>query len=277
MFVMPCAIVALLSLYLSFLCFGLLVRTRSGPYGLCHRPYTLAYIKGFGSPIWHVYACLLLCFTLVLPSLILGLAKFDTLSGFVIVWLHSTPMRPCLDVTIWDALPWCRLLRAYPSLFHSVRWCACHAYLYHPLASYASLHACLHVHAWVLLASVSSILQHNEAMEIRSKPTFVPHGYHLLFVYFLTCLLAFLFIFASHLPYTLPYAMLAMSILLVCFMPFCYYLRIFLPLLVYWFLVFAFACMHMELERTELGHDLLGASKKGADASLPTWVERPCQ
>ena len=39
MFVMPCAIVALLSFYLSFLCFGLMVRTRSRPYGLCHRPY----------------------------------------------------------------------------------------------------------------------------------------------------------------------------------------------------------------------------------------------
>ena len=53
MFVMSCAIVALLSLYPSFLCFDM----------------------------------------------------FDTLSGFVVVWLHSTPMKPCLDVTTWDALP----------------------------------------------------------------------------------------------------------------------------------------------------------------------------
>ena len=57
MFVMPCAIVALLSLYLSFLCFGLLVRTRSRPYGLCYRPYTLAHIKGFGSSL---FSCLYL-------------------------------------------------------------------------------------------------------------------------------------------------------------------------------------------------------------------------
>ena len=57
MFVMPCAILALLSLYLSFLCFGLMVGTRSRTYGLCHRPYTLAHIKGFGSPL---FACLCL-------------------------------------------------------------------------------------------------------------------------------------------------------------------------------------------------------------------------
>ena len=117
MFVMPCAIVALLSLCLSFLCFGLLVRTRSRPDGLCHRPYTSSHIKGFGSPILHVYACLLLCFMLVLASLVLGFAMLDAFSGFVVVWLHPTPMRPYLDVTTWDASPWCRLLRAYLSHF----------------------------------------------------------------------------------------------------------------------------------------------------------------
>ena len=99
MFVKPCAIVALLSLYPSFLCFGLLVRARSRPYGLCHHLFTLAHIKGFGSPIFHVYVCLLLCFILVLASLVLGFATLDTLNGFVVVWLHSMPMRPCLGVT----------------------------------------------------------------------------------------------------------------------------------------------------------------------------------
>ena len=57
-----------------FLCFGLMVRTRSRPYGLCLRPYTLAYIKGFG--------------LFVLASLVLGFAMLDGLSGFVVVWLH---------------------------------------------------------------------------------------------------------------------------------------------------------------------------------------------
>ena len=46
---------------------------------------------------------------------------------------------------------------------------------------YVHLYTRLHVHAWVLLVSVSSMLQHNEAMDIRSKPTFVPHKHHLLF------------------------------------------------------------------------------------------------
>ena len=78
----------------------LLVQTRSRPYGLCHRPYTLAHIKRFGSPIFHVCAYLLLCFMLVLASLVLGFATFGALSGFVVVWLHSTPMRPYLDVAI---------------------------------------------------------------------------------------------------------------------------------------------------------------------------------
>ena len=64
-----------------------------------HNSYTLAYIKGFGSYYLHVYACLLLCFMLVLASLVLGLATLNALSGLVVVWLHPTPMRPCLGVT----------------------------------------------------------------------------------------------------------------------------------------------------------------------------------
>ena len=64
-----------------------MVRTRSRPYGHCHCPYTLAHIKGFGSPILHVYACLLLRFMFVLASLFLGFATLDALSGRVVVWL----------------------------------------------------------------------------------------------------------------------------------------------------------------------------------------------
>ena len=117
MFVMPCVVVAFLLLCFSFLCFGLLVWTRSRPYGLCHCPYGLAYIKGFGSPILHVYACLLLCFMLVLASLVLGFATFDTFNGFVVMWLHLMLIRPCFCVTTWDASPWCRLPCAYLSPF----------------------------------------------------------------------------------------------------------------------------------------------------------------
>jgi len=42
---------------------------------------------------------------LVLASLDLGFATLDALSGFVVVWLHSMPIRPSLDVNTWDALP----------------------------------------------------------------------------------------------------------------------------------------------------------------------------
>ena len=70
---------------------------------IVHTPWTIS--KGLDHPILHVYACLLLCFMLVLASLVLGFATFDTLSRFVVMWLHLMPMRPCLGVTIWDALP----------------------------------------------------------------------------------------------------------------------------------------------------------------------------
>ena len=81
-----------------------------------------------------------------------------------------------------------------------------------------------------------------------------------LFVHFLTCLLSLLF--ACFL------AMLVVPIMLICFVPFICLLHLFLPLLVCWFLVFAFACTHMERGRMELGHSLPGVSKKGTDASM---------
>ena len=93
------------SFYSIFLCFGLLVRTQSRPYGFCHHPYTKAHIKGFGSSYLHIYACLLLCFMLVLTSLVLSFAMFGALRGLHLVWLHPSPMRPCSDVTIWEASP----------------------------------------------------------------------------------------------------------------------------------------------------------------------------
>ena len=48
---------------------------------------------------------MLLYFMLVLASLVLGFAMLDALSEFVVVWVNPTPMRPRLDVTIWDASP----------------------------------------------------------------------------------------------------------------------------------------------------------------------------
>ena len=47
-------------------------------------------------------------------------------------------------------------------------------------------------------------------------------------------------------------------------------LHLFLLVLVCWFLVFAFACTHMERGRMELEHGFPGTSKKGEDASM--WI-----
>ena len=140
-------------------------------------------------------------------------------------------------------------------LFHSMQCYACHACLCHLLAFFESLHACLHVYAWVLLASVSSMLQHNEGMDIWSRPTFVPRGHHL-------CLLSCLFAFSL---------VCLLSCFFACFLLYASFvctLHLFLPLLVCWFLVFTFACKHMKRVCMELGHSLPGASKKGADASM---------
>ena len=95
--------------------------------------------------------------------------------------------RSCLEVTTCKASLNVGLLHVNAFLFRSARWYACHACLRHLLAFYVSLHACLHVHAWVLLASVSSMLQHNEAIDIRSKPTFALREHHLSLFAILLC------------------------------------------------------------------------------------------
>ena len=231
--------------------------------------------KGLDHPYFHVYVCLLLWFMLMLASLVLGFATLDAFRWFVVVWLHPTPTRPHLGVTTWDASPDVGSLCACPSLSRSMRWYAYHTCLCHPLAFFASLHACLHVHVWVLLASVSSTLQHNEVMDIRSKPTFVPRKHHLLspflFVYIFACLLAILLVcshpclYACHIyhAYLLYSSFICTS-------------HLFLSLLVCWFLVFAFACTHMEQGRMELEHSFSGASKKGVGASMSIWAKYLC-
>ena len=80
-----------------------------------HTPWPTS--KGLDHPYLHVYASLLLCFMHMIAFLILGFATLDALSGLVVMWLHPTSMRPCLDVTTWNASPWCWLLRAHLSPF----------------------------------------------------------------------------------------------------------------------------------------------------------------
>ena len=52
---------------------------------IIHTPWPIS--KGLDHPFLHVHACLLLSFMLVLASLVLGFATFDTLSRYVVVWL----------------------------------------------------------------------------------------------------------------------------------------------------------------------------------------------
>ena len=242
-----------------------MVRTQSRPYGLCHHPYTKAHIRGFGSSYLHVYACLLLCFmlvlaSLVLGSLVLGFAMLDALHGLDHVWLHPTPMRPCLDVTIWEAFPDARLLCTYPSLsdpcdamltmfVRAIHWLSVHLYL---LAHMSMHESCLLVcHPFL---NTMKFWTFNPNLHLsHTDTTFCLLS--CLFAFLLICLLSCFFSYHVYYAYLL-YASFICS------------LHLFLPLLVCWFLVFAFACTHMKRGHMGLGHDLLGASKKGEDASM---------
>ena len=148
MFVMPCAIVPLLSLCLSFLCFGLLVRTRSRPYGLCHCPYTKAHIKR----VW------------IIPIFMFMLACFYALCLYQLLQFQALPclmppQRVCgcvVTSNAHEALFGCNHLgciammpvaSCIPFPFRFVQCYAYHVCSRHSLAFYASLHACSHVHA----------------------------------------------------------------------------------------------------------------------------------
>ena len=96
-----------------------------------------------------------------------------------------------------------------------------------------------------------------------------------LFVFFLVCLLACLLSYFLDCLFIL-WLVMSLAICYACHVYHAYMLyasficslHLFLPLLVYWFLVLAFACTHMKRGRMELGHDLPGACKKGEDVSL---------
>ena len=170
----------------------------------------------------HVYACLLLCYMSMFASPVLGFAMLSVLRGLDLVWLQPTHMWLWLGVTICEMhLRDVDLLYAYLFLTpcdDMLALLACNPIGF--LCFYASLHGCLHVHEWVLLAYVIklssyylvrihtrlwymrprvpsgtlldgthmlSILQHNGTMDTRSKPTFVLLGHHLLFDNMFAC------------------------------------------------------------------------------------------
>jgi len=161
----------------------------------------------------HVYACLLLCFISMFACLDLGFAVLCALRGLVLVdlwghllvWLHPSLlwivwMWPLVRYTFMVLVclmhilsPLCALL-CLPCLLYATR-----------LAFIASLHACLHVHAWVC---VSSILQFHGTMNTWSKPTFILLGHPLLFDNMFVC------------PYL---ALLLIACLLACFPSTCFF------------------------------------------------------
>ena len=151
-----------------------------------------------------------------------------------------------------------------PMLVCATRWISTHLYM----LAYMSMHE-------------SCLLVSRPCFNTMRLRTFDPN-LHLSLADTTFCLLSFLFtlclLFAillvcpfAHMFARILYAMLVITILLVRFAPFCYYLCIFpFPLLICWFLVFVIVCTHMEQGHMELGPDFLGAFKKGANASLPT-------
>ena len=99
---MPCAIVSLCHFVFLYCVLAYWLGPDLEPvvFVIVHIPWPIS--EGLDHPFLHVYARLLPCFILVLASLVLGFATLDALGGFVVVWLHPTPMRPRLGVTTWD-------------------------------------------------------------------------------------------------------------------------------------------------------------------------------
>ena len=135
---------------------------------------------------------------LVLASLVQGFATLNALSGFVVVRLYLTPMRPCLDVTIWDASPWCWLLRAYLSPFplHAM---ICFSCLFVPPVGFLCIFTHLLMCSCISLACQCVVYASTQWGYGHSIQTYiVPRGHHLLFAFlfvcFLACLIAFLFL-----------------------------------------------------------------------------------
>ena len=215
--------------------------------------------KGLDHP-YFACLCLLLCFMLVLASLVLGFAMLDALRGLDLVWLHPTPMRPCLDVTIWEASLDVGSLRAYSSLPAScdatltmlvcaTRWLSMH--LYTP--AYMSMHE-------------PCLLVCRPCFNTMKLWTFDPN-LHLSIVDTSFCVFSCLFAFSFVCSHPYFYACHVYHAYLL-YAYFIHTLHIFLPLLACWFLVFAFVCMHVKRGHFELGHNLPSVSKKGADRSM---------
>ena len=167
----------------------------------------------FGSFPFCVF--MLACFyalSSMLASLVLGFTRLDAFSRFVVVRLHLTPLRPCLDINIWDASPWCQLLRAYLSPF-LLRAMICLPCLFMPPIGFLCIFTrlltcpCISLACWCV-AHASTQCSYGPPIQTYICPLRTPP-----FVWFFACLPFCLFdcFIAS---------LLAIPIMLIRFMPF---------------------------------------------------------
>ena len=159
---------------------------------IIHTPWPTS--KSLDHPYLHVYTCLLQCFMLMLAYLVLGFVTLDALSECVVMWLHSTPIRPCLDVIAWNASPWCCLLRAYISHFplHVMMCLPC---LFVPPVGFICIFTHLLTCPCISLACWCVVHTSTQWSYAHSIQTYICPSRTLPFVRFLACLLAFLLCF----------------------------------------------------------------------------------
>ena len=112
--------------------------------------------------------------------------------GLDLVWLHLMPMRPCLDVTIWEASLDVGLLCTYPSLS-----ALCNAML--TMFAYATCWLSMHLYTLAHMSMYESCLLvccpcFNTMKLWTSIKTYICPSWTPPFVCFLACFLAFLFL-----------------------------------------------------------------------------------
>ena len=101
--------------------------------------------------LFAVYTCLLLCFVLVLG---LSCSRLCHAWSPLRAWyclVTSNAHEALFRCDHLGSISKCRLASYIPFPFCFMRYYAYHVCLHHPLAFYASLHACSHVYAWVLV------------------------------------------------------------------------------------------------------------------------------
>ena len=225
--------------------------------------------KGLDHSYLHVYACLLLCFYACVS---LSSSRICHIWGTLRAWpcvvtsnahealfgcnhlggISECQVAPCVP------FPFSALLNVMLSmLVCATRWLSMHL---HTLAYMFMHESCLVLCRPYLNTMKLWTFDPNLHLSL-AKTSFC----------LLSCLFAFLLVcllfgfFACHAYHAYP--LYAFSYALCIF---------FFPLLVYWFLVFAFVCTHMKQGRMELGHILPSASKKGTSASMSTRAKRLC-